>query len=424
MNRTVDFRDGGKFDVAVIGAGTAGVFAAISAARSGARTLLIEKNSLTGGTMTAAGVDFPGLFHAWGKQIIDGPCFEAIKRCEALGGAVIPEIIEEPEEHWSLQIKLDPFIFTAVTEQMLDEAGVELWYHTMPVSVQKTDTNIEILAACKDGAVLFHANTVIDSTADANICTMLGFASECSQSLQPATLIQDISGYDLKNIDEELCLKLYRKALLNGSLFEGDFQHCTPVDAFRQGRISMHIPCPDVSDSYSRTLLEKSARSALLRILAFLRTVPNAEGVYISRFANECGVRETKRIIGEGYMTVDNYVNGYTYPDAVAYCFYPVDLHVQTGIEQIFLKKGVIPTIPYSALIPKGSDRVLAAGRCASGDAAANSAYRVQASCMAMGQVAGVAAAIAAKDGISVRDVPLKQLREKLLNIGAIVPDL
>ena len=118
MKKQIEFKNGGEYDVVVAGAGTAGVFAAISAARSGAKTLLIEKSSMPGGTVTNAGVDYPGLFHAWGKQIIDGPCYEAIIRAKNLGGAVIPEIEEEPKAHWTMQIKLNRFIFTVVCEEM------------------------------------------------------------------------------------------------------------------------------------------------------------------------------------------------------------------------------------------------------------------------------------------------------------------
>ena len=87
-------------DVVVIGGGTAGVFAAISAARNGNKTILVEKNSMLGGTMTAAGVNYPGLFFAWGKQIIGGPCWESIERTVALGGAVLPSISFHPKHHW------------------------------------------------------------------------------------------------------------------------------------------------------------------------------------------------------------------------------------------------------------------------------------------------------------------------------------
>ena len=78
-----------KTDVLVVGGGTAGVFAAISAARTGAKTLLIDKNNILGGTVTVANVNFPGLFHAWGKQIIAGPCWESIERTAKLGGATL-----------------------------------------------------------------------------------------------------------------------------------------------------------------------------------------------------------------------------------------------------------------------------------------------------------------------------------------------
>ena len=77
--------------VAVIGGGTAGVFAAICAARTGAKTVLVEKNSMLGGTLTVAGVNFPGLFYAWQKQIVAGPCWDAILECVKLGGAKLPD---------------------------------------------------------------------------------------------------------------------------------------------------------------------------------------------------------------------------------------------------------------------------------------------------------------------------------------------
>ena len=84
MQFIVDPRSVSESDVVVVGGGTAGVFAAISAAMNGAKTILVEKNSALGGTMTTGGVNFPGLFYAWGRQIIDGPCWDAVKRTVAL----------------------------------------------------------------------------------------------------------------------------------------------------------------------------------------------------------------------------------------------------------------------------------------------------------------------------------------------------
>lgn len=110
-------------DVVVVGGGTAGVFAAISAARTGAKTILIEKNSMLGGTITAAAVNFPGLFFAWGNQIIDGPCWEAIERTIELGGARMPKISCQPVNHWEEQILLNRFVYTYVLNEMCREGG-------------------------------------------------------------------------------------------------------------------------------------------------------------------------------------------------------------------------------------------------------------------------------------------------------------
>ena len=128
-------------DVAVIGGGTAGVFAAIAAARTGANTILAEKNSILGGTMTVAGVNFPGLFFAWGKQIVDGPCWEAVKRTISLGGGVMPEIKFKPERHWYEQIVLNKFIYTAVLFQMCEEAGVRLICNSMVSDIKENEDN-------------------------------------------------------------------------------------------------------------------------------------------------------------------------------------------------------------------------------------------------------------------------------------------
>ena len=125
-------------DVVVIGGGTAGVFAAISAAKNGVKTILVEKNSTLGGTVTTGGVNFPGLFFAWGRQIIDGPCWTAIKRTVELGGAKLPEFQYKPERHWDEQILLDNFVYRSVLLQMCVENGVEIITNTM-ISYIKED---------------------------------------------------------------------------------------------------------------------------------------------------------------------------------------------------------------------------------------------------------------------------------------------
>mgnify|MGYP000498984597 FL=1 len=119
-----------RTDVVVVGGGTAGCFAAIAAAKAGAKTILVEKKGILGGTITAAAVNFPGLFFAWGKQIIAGPCWESILRAQSIGAAVIPEISRRPQAHWHEQILLNIFSYTQILDELCLESGVELRLHT------------------------------------------------------------------------------------------------------------------------------------------------------------------------------------------------------------------------------------------------------------------------------------------------------
>ncbi len=136
----------------------------------------------------------------------------------------------------------------------------------------------------------------------------------------------------------------------------------------------------------------------------------------------ETGFRESFRIVGETMITVNDYTRGRVFEDAVSNAFYPVDLHTKSGVKPKPLKPGTVPTIPLGALVPKESQNVIVAGRCVSSDRLANSGLRVQASCMGMGQAAGVAASLAAANGTTPFKVPIDEIRRVLLKHGAIVP--
>ncbi|MBN2640239.1 MAG: FAD-dependent oxidoreductase [Victivallales bacterium] len=123
-------------------------------------------------------------------------------------------------------------------------------------------------------------------------------------------------------------------------------------------------------------------------------------------------------------ISTDDYRSGKVWDDSLSYAFYPLDLHLNTheGLHCVPLETGVVPTVPLRAMIPRGSQRLLVAGRCVSSDQLANSALRVQASCMAMGQSAGAVAAVAARKHISPGTVSLGEVRALLQAHGAIVP--
>lgn len=419
MKHEIDIQREKACDVAVIGGGTAGVFAAICAARMGAKTVLIEKNARLGGTVTVGGVNYPGLFYAWGNRIIGGPCFEAIERTVALGGAVMPKISYRPERHWMEQILLDKLTYTKVINDMCREAGVTVLTNAMLSAASEEKEGLSLLVTDKAGLLSLRVQTAVDCTGDATLSTLLGYETERSEIQQPATPDNHLSGYTYESIDLSDLEKKWSTS---------PFALRTPIEKIKNylaiHKINFHIPSVDADTPEGRARVEKTAIEDLFAYVKVLRSVKGLESLVMDRLADETGVRETVRIIGEAQVTAEEYLRGASYPDSICYAFYPVDLHVaaEGAIEQTFLEGGVVPKIPYRALIPKGADRVLVAGRCLSSDTYANSALRVQAPCMAMGQAAGVSAALAASRGESVRSLPIEKIRSALFSLGAILP--
>lgn len=406
-------------DVVVIGGGTAGCFAAVSAADAGAQVLLIEKNSVLGGTMTSCGICFPGLFYAWGRQIIGGHCWNFIKTLESLGKARIPEMVYQPENHWDLQIPIDRFTTACLLDEMCEKHGVEVWLHTMLASVEEHDDGVDVWVAAKEGLQHIRAGVIVDTTGDANAVCAAGYDCLRSPSLQPATLAIKLVGYDPKVLDRDRVLAAVDPSDLPQWVSEEKVWDCL----VRQN-MDFHIPCClTANTSKGRTQVEQEARRAAYQMLRAINRIPGLERVGATFVALECGVRETVRINGEYIITAEDYLAGSVFEDSVCYAFYPIDLHLPVGIKMEFLEKEVVPTVPYRALIPKSSRYILAAGRIVSSDADANSALRVEACCMAQGQAAGCAAALAVRGGRSVSQVDIAELKEELIRQGAIVPD-
>ena len=409
-------------DVVVVGGGSAGCFAAISAARSGARVILVEKNGMLGGTTTGGMVNFPGLFHAWGKRIVGGPAWEAIERCVALGGTVLPPFPYKSEHHNKQQILLDIFTYTCVLDNMCIEAGVQVMFFAMLASATETKDGVEISVATKEGLWQINAKVLIDSTGDADAIRLAGFEYNTCEVTQPATLINDIGGYDIEKIDEKNFRKYIDECYASGMLKKEDFQGHDVYERLKKHRIHMHIPAPYAHTASGRTELEIRARKTLFNILKCLSKFEGLENIHVERFGHECGVRETVRISGEAEITAEQYLSGEIREDSVCYAFYPIDLHRDVDIKQIFLEDGRVPCVSYSNLVPKGSRHMLVSGRCISSDREANSALRTQAVCMSTGQVAGVAAAICTSRRCDVYEAPMRLLKDGLHAIGAVVP--
>lgn len=415
-------------DVIVCGGGPAGLVAAIQAARAGASTLLIEKSGILGGTTTLSGVNFPGLFHAWGKQIIAGIGWELVKQTAREEGRPLPNFKDYNGFHSRMQVLVNKAIFAGLADEMVVDAGVSVLFHTMPAKVARLEDEWNITLCLKEGLRDIRARVLIDATGDANIVRLAGLPLNRGAIKQPGTLIMQAGGYELDELDLPPMEEAFIRAVENGEMKRSDFYaRVNPVRGFlrARGNNAMHVIDVDGETSEGRTEAELLARQAMMRIIRFLRKQPGLGNFHIQSFASECGIRETASIVGEECITLEDYVTGRVWPDSVCYSFYPIDLHSCDGIVIDIrpLEEGVFPTIPLGALLPKDSCNLIVAGRSACGDRMAQSAYRVQASCMAMGQVAGAVAALASQAGCELREVPLTELRDLLATHGGIVPD-
>lgn len=370
-------------DVLVVGGGTAGTVAAIQAGRLGAKTLLIERGSQLGGTMTTGGVAFPGLFDAWGKPIIAGIGWELVKESVEMDEGTFPNFAKVPQRHWHNQVFTNQFLYAILAEEKCEQAGVAIAYYEFPRSVVKVDQGWQVDCVGFGTSRRVLCRQIIDCTGGAEVVGLLGLPRLREDERQPGSFLYMLG------------------------------------EAHEPGRNQIHRLYVHGADSTNSRTATQANLAGRKSILAKVRE----EKKRLMHLQPETGFRESYRIEGETIVTVQDYTSGRFFDDAISYAFYPVDLHTREGVKPEPLKPGTLPTIPLRALIPKGSRDLIVAGRCVSSDRLANSGLRVQAPCMGMGQAAGVAAALAAKSGKTPLEVPLGEIHDRLREHGQIVPE-
>ena len=371
-----------EVDVLVVGGGTAGNIAAIQAGRAGVKTLLVERGAQLGGMTTTGGVAFPGLFDAWGKQIIAGIGWELVKECVEMDGGKFPNFAKVPQHHWMNQLHVNQFLYAILAEEKCALAGVTIAYYEFPESITSTPNGWQVDCVGFGTRRRVLCKQIIDCTGGAEAVGMLDLPRLREEETQPGSM-------------------LFRLGEAN--------------DPGRERLHALYVHGADSTNSRTVTNASLTGRKA---VLAKVRKNKKR----LMHLQPEPGFRESFRIVGETMITVNDYTSGRHFEDAVSNAFYPVDLHTKSGVRPKPLKPGTVPTIPLRALIPKGSRNIIVAGRCVSSDRLANSGLRVQASCMGMGQAAGVAAALAARSGTTPLDVPISRIHELLAKHGAIIP--
>ena len=437
-------RSFGHSQVLVAGAGPSGICAAIAAARAGAIVTVLEEKPFVGGNAT---LGLPIMtFHAFnGEQVINGIPQEVIDRLVEAGGCT--GHVEARNAHMPSYALVDAEAIKYVGLQMLLEAGVRVMLHSFVVDALSENRAVTgIVVAGKSGLCIFTADRVVDCTGDADVAARAG-APFVKGRPEDAGMQAMSLNFRLGNVDLDTIVKHFGEGLIVGKKpgeaverpirGQGTFgpwdaevekEHLFPDrnhhlwwNSFREGEVNINttrIFGKDPTELASLTDAEIEGRRQVHRVIHFLkRYVPGFEKAHLISTGSQIGIRETRRIVGEYTLTGDDVLEARRFPDAIARGSYPVDIHDPSGKGWgvRFVKAGAAYDIPYRCLVPQEIENLLVAGRCISADHVAIGSTRVMAPCMAMGQAAGLAAALSIEQNVSPRRLDVGLLRENLL---------
>lgn len=419
----------GSFDVIVCGGGPSGLIAAVAAARNGAKTLLIERYGFVGGMSTSALVTPISEFRHFGKQHIGGIPFELMQKAAALGGANI--------DRESGNFPVNDEIMKLAAQRLLLESGVTLLYHSwFSDCVMEGDRVTHVIVQNKAGRVAYEGKVFIDCTGDADLVRAAGLPTTKGSVLQPASLWFQLGGVDTDALNhlfgDAVEGMLPVSDVIRGRLLELNNQGEIPIFGgpwinkfFHDGMVSINVlrEATDASDPEWFTRTECSLRENLHLIIDVLRReFPEFKDCWLAKSGIQTGVRETYHIVGLYQLQRDDIITPKAFPDTIAKGAHVIDIHSSNSNEQNGL---VVPrqeyNIPFRCLVPQGSVNLVTAGRCLSADGPGFGSVRVMATCMAMGQGAGTAAALSCKHGYSMSAMNFEQLRETLIQQGAVV---
>jgi len=443
-------------DVLVVGGGPSGFCAAVAAARNGASVMLVEQNGFGGGMATAGLVaPFMTCYDSSGTEmLIKGLFEETVERLCAIGGAIHPSEIDSPSSFTSYitigHKRVTPFKAEAlklVIDEMLTEAGVKVLYHTSFVdAITDGDRITSVVIHRKDGLCTIEPKYIIDCTGDGDVAAAAGvpfeLGNEASGKIQPATMFFRIGNVDLSAVDEDYRQNIdnfYRKDGVNYRSLHWWVEKAREAGDWNLARVSIglfrgvdedewsintsRIMGIDGTDSESLTRGEIEGRQQVDQIYKFfVKYVPGCKNAKLLQTGSTLGIRETRHIKGLKRLEVEDLLGCVVPEDSVVIAANSVDVHGKFGPksnEYIALPAGKYYGIPYGTMVPEGISNLLVSGRCISASSDAAGAVRVMTPCMAMGQAAGTAAAIALTEGLAVADVDVKALRERLVRDGA-----
>ncbi len=400
-------------DVAVCGAGPAGIAAAIGAARAGADTCLIETQGCLGGVWTS------GLL----SLILDG----------SNKSGLMPELRERLLAMGAIHGNRDLYDAEAMKvllEEMCEEAGVHVRLYTRLAAAQVEAGRLRhIILEAKEGRFAIAARQFVDATGDGDLGAMAGCGFDLGHpsdgSTQPMTLMALIA-----NLPEEIrhppLLSLNSEYSINKELFYRMLCEAGTPSSYTQPsifRLPNGIAALMVHHAYEQSALDSrdltrasiEGRREIRRVVAAMKQFSSAwRNVELVTTAAHIGVREGRRIHGDYQISSDDVSGGHHHPDAIARATFGVDVHSVRRSDGGAYGHDRIPHLPYDiplrALIARDLDNLFLAGRCISGNFYAHASYRVTGNAVATGEAAGKAAAYAALNGCASRGIPFEKV--------------
>ena len=419
------------YDVVVVGSGSAGSTAAIAAARTGARTLLVERMAFLGGTSTAVLDTFYAFFTPGSRprKVVAGIPDDVVAGLAAEGAC-----FERPNTYGAgTGITYDPEVLKRVWETLALEAGADVLLHSFLHGVE-LDAEGRLVAVrlwTKGGERTIRAGCVVDASGDADVAHLAGAPYELAAATGAVQSLSTV--FRLANVDVERASSVPTEELwhaMHDADSSGEYAlprlegswHRTPHEGIVMALMT-RMRDVDATDPDALTRAEIEGRRQCAEYARFLRErVPGFERAIVVSTSPAIGIRESRRIVGEVVLTADDVLGGRSFPDQIARCGAPIeDHHAGSDTRWAYVADGGAYGIPWRSLLPREVEGLVVAGRCFSATHDAHASARSMGTCMAMGQAAGTAAALCVAYGTVPRDLDAAVLRTRLAADGADV---
>ena len=411
-------------DVLVAGAGPAGIGAALMAAREGVSVMLLEMEGCLGGVATA------GMMSHWGGSSSSKILGEIYDRCEEIQREIEFDMVQKDCGRNTIYHEVQKIAL----DRMMQDAGVRVLFYTKAVDATVVDGRIVgVTVENKSGRGYIEAKRVVDATGDGDVAAYAGVpyikGRESDGRMQPATLMFKVGGVapdgvipgsfeTLVPTEKGELQALAKEILPHPAGHVLLYRNTTPGTVVCNMTNAIEVDGTD-AESVTRGLM--TCRSQIPHIIKFLREfVPGYENCWLMGSASLLGIRETRHFEGLQTLTKEDILEARLYENwVVRRGHFNFDVHNltgasldKTGVQKHFTQKGEY-SIPYGCLLPRNVEGLLLSGRNISGSHMAHSNFRIMSVCIAIGEAAGLAAALSIKENVALRDLDVKKIQDK-----------